>query len=138
MAKGRGKRDTNDNTPSSSQSLDVLLSTPVVVSRPISTMPVSRYDLATETVEILGDDGRTYHPLGPRRPQMRASGQVATLRRVYRNIKHPIGFHNPINVMRCIRRKARREVLFAFNKQLRKGQSGGRYRRNHWSKVICK
>lgn len=132
------KRDNTHSTPSLDTSLDSLLR-PARTVAPVrvSTLPVSRYDLATETVEILGDDGRTYHPLGPRRPQMRASGQVATLRRAYHSITHNIGFVNPKNVIRCVRRKTRRQVLFAFNKQRKKGQSGGRYKRNYWSEYKC-
>lgn len=136
---GRKRDNSSNTTQTQNTSLTVLLRPARMVS-PVNTLPVSRYDLATDTVEVLGDDGRTYHPLGPRRPQMRASGAVATIRRTYssfRKLNHGLHFHNPINVMRCVRRKTRREVLFAFNKQRKRGQGGGKYKRNYWSKIRC-
>lgn len=134
----RKRDDTSTTSYSLDTSLTSLLSPPRMVS-PVEPrrLPVSRYDLATETVEVLGDDGRTYHPLGRRRPQLTASGQVAQLRRTYHSLTHQIGFHDPFNVMRCVRRATRREVLFAFNKQRKRGQGGGKYRRNYWSKIKC-
>lgn len=131
------KRDTTVSTSTPDTSLTTLLSPARSVS-PIKLreLPISRYDLATETIEILGDD-RQYHPLGPARPQQRATGQVATLRRTYNSLNHKIGFNTPDNVFRCIRRKSRREVLFAFNKQRKRGQGGGKYKRNYWSQFKC-
>lgn len=130
------KRDTTDITLNSNQSLTSLLRPARMVS-PIR-LTYSRVDPVTLDVS-LGDveDNRRFHPDGPRRPQQRATGQVATLRRTYASLTHQIGFSNPNNVIRCIRRKTRKEVLFAFNKQRKKGQSGGRYKRNYWSKIKC-
>lgn len=130
------KRDNTQSNYNSDTSLTSLLRPARMVS-PVR-LTYSSYDPITETVS-LGDveDTRHFHPQGPRRPSMRATGQVATLKRSYQSLTHQIGFSNPNNVIRCVRRKTRKEVLFAFNKQRKKGQSGGRYKRNYWSKIKC-
>lgn len=130
------KRDTTHTTPNSNQSLTSLLRP----ARMVSPVRLTYSTVDPVTMEVsLGDveDQRHFHPQGPRRPQLRATGQVASLRRTYPSLTHQIGFSNPNNVIRCIRRKMRKEVLFAFNKQRKKGQSGGRYKRNYWSKIKC-
>lgn len=85
------------------------------------------------------EDRRFFNPLGPYRtpatfgPQRRFRPAV-TYSSSPGNIPIGIGFARPDTVAICVRRKVRREVLFAKNK------SGGRHRRprrNYWSSVKC-
>lgn len=85
------------------------------------------------------EDRRFFNPLGPARapislgPQRRFRPAV-TYSSSPGVIPIGIGFARPNTVGICVRRKVRREVLFAKNK------SGGRHRRprrNYWSSVKC-
>jgi hypothetical protein len=92
------------------------------------------------------DDYRTYHPEGAFRPPLRVYGQPARWREQPTKQRSRIGkvklapghmvFTQPKTVMVCVRRKTRRNVLFAkgFNgrKHLRKG------RLNANSRIKCK
>lgn len=49
---------------------------------------------------------------------------------------HRLGVDQPVHVVRCVRRKQRREVLFA-KRRTRKG-SGARRRRNQFSNTHCR
>lgn len=47
-----------------------------------------------------------------------------------------LSFVNPDRVIRCVRRRVRREVIFAHNQQ-RKGSGARNRRRNEWSSIHC-
>lgn len=51
--------------------------------------------------------------------------------------KSKLSFLRPDLVAVCLRRKARREVLFALDKKPKRGRGGGARRRNKWSNVKC-
>lgn len=53
-----------------------------------------------------------------------------------RSVPSTIAFAKPTGVAVCVRRKTRREVLFAKNRT-GKGARAFRRRRNHWSDVRC-
>lgn len=57
------------------------------------------------------------------------------LSRAKQRLEHRLGFASPLRTLVCIRRKARKEVLFALGK--RRGKGGGRRRRNSYSNVSC-
>lgn len=89
-------------------------------------------------------DLRTFHPLEEMRPlfsTVRKASRVLPYNvNVGRNRKANVltfaerfRFADPRKVAVCVRRKQRREVLFA----LRKTGAGGRKRRNQWSNVKC-
>lgn len=95
----------------------------------------------------LVDDRRTFHPERAYRPALRFSGVKATVglvdkhssqpgRRVLRQTRAPIAFKAPEGVVVCVRRKQRREVLFALNRTGR-GSKARRRVRSFWSGVSC-
>lgn len=87
------------------------------------------------------DDRRTFHPQKLSRPAKLVSGaphrlKIKTGTRTPKSaLPHSVGFSAPAKVLICIRRKTRKQVLFAL-KRTRKG-SGSRKTRNYWSDVKC-
>lgn len=53
------------------------------------------------------------------------------------HLSRRVGFSHPWQVIVCIRRRRRREVLFALNKGGRGGNKRRHVRRNFWSEVRC-
>lgn len=53
------------------------------------------------------------------------------------HISRRVGFQHPWQVMICIRRRRRREVIFALGRAGAGGRSERRVRRNEWSEVRC-
>jgi len=90
------------------------------------------------------EDRRSYHPEGVARParSFRSSRHRLTVsepsQRAVRT-SNPrvirVGFENPREVLVCVRRKRRREVMFAFNKAGKVGQK--KPRRSFYSSVKC-
>lgn len=85
------------------------------------------------------DDRRRFHPLGDRRP-IRSFDRFVSPRRVVSpnprvRVPTAVAFANPRKVFLCVRRKIRREVMFA------KGGAGSRKmrrpKRNQHSNVRC-
>lgn len=101
--------------------------------------PVMRVDLRPIS------DRRLYHPLGAVRPALSLSGNPHRL--VYgRNSKvtavtrwpvAAVAFHAPKRVVICVRRKRRKEVIFALGRAGR-GGSFRKPRRNFYSSVECR
>lgn len=82
------------------------------------------------------EDRRFWTParrLAPPRAMPRAAARLVPSRRRLSSWLH---FAIPDRVAICVRRKIRREVLFA-NKLTRRG-AGGSKRRNEWSAISCK
>ncbi|AYQ58218.1 hypothetical protein [Microviridae sp.] len=106
----------------------------------------STFDRAPDVLPRLSrlsllEDRRHFHPLGPVRP---ALSLLSTRPRIVVRKRAPGGkfalsphlsFEVPKSVAVCIRRKQRREVLFA-NKKTR-GGAGSKRRRNFWSLIRC-
>lgn len=97
------------------------------------------------------EDRRTYHPQGKARParslnksQHRlaiATSKPAHVRSAKRSVgqarlPHAVQFEAPKQVLVCIRRKARKEVLFALRKT-GKGARAKRHRQSYYSNVRC-
>lgn len=82
------------------------------------------------------EDRREFHPARRLRPARMVSGLPAPHKQKSKSFQamQP-SFAVPKGVAICVRRKERREVLFARRKT-RKGSGGGR-RFNEWSKVKC-
>lgn len=130
-------RKRDNQTPSS---LTSLLSPP---PRPLSPLPLPTINTVLTEIE----DNRRFNPdpwpmttLGTPasvRVSQRGVNLRGNLRKLHAGTKSPLLFSGPKGVIKCVRRKSRREVLFAFNKQRKRGQNGGRYRRNSWSKIKC-
>lgn len=126
------------------------------------TSPISnrRLPFAVTTHQKFGftnlrtfEDRRTFHPEGPIRPALRFSGVPARLRlrrsltrrsRPQKNFsglrpesgRSLVAFRDPDRVLICVRRKMRREVLFAKRKTGRGGQKPPKY--SWFSKVTCR
>ena len=112
--------------------------------RPVVLSPISLPLTAFE-------DRRTYHPLGPQRGAVSFSGaqhglrtvdrktsdRFAGLRKFPSQTKALIGFDTPVHVLVCVRRKRRKEVLFAKRKTGRGGARQRRPRKNWFSNVHC-
>nr|QJB19853.1 MAG: hypothetical protein [Microvirus sp.] len=85
------------------------------------------------------EDRRDFHPEQAARPARSFSRSVHSLAVPrQRGGRLPIGvtFENPTKVLVCVRRKSRREVLFALG-QTGKGSALGKRRRNHYSEIQC-
>lgn len=109
---------------------------------------VSRTHVLPLTDLRLIEDRRDFHPLQDYRPAgvfvFREARQVVPKRvvtRPYRpvwpgtSLSHALQFNVPQEVALCVRRKQRREVIFAKRKYGRNGAR--RYRRNRFSEVSC-
>lgn len=137
MAKRR-RREVSTPTPS----LTVRLSPS---ARPLVAPSPSRTIL--QDIE----DRRTFHPLGNARPARFSTGgpshlttkdrpahdRFAGIRKFNSGTKAAVVFAAPDNVAICVRRKSRREVLFA---KRRAGKGGARRRaprRNWFSAIKC-
>ena len=85
------------------------------------------------------EDRRRYHPLNVHRPTMRVDGR-RTERLVLDGSRDPLRYHklafrDARNVVTCVRRKERREVLFATGGASKRNK---RKRRMTWrSKIRC-
>lgn len=102
---------------------------------------------------VLVSDRRLYHPLGdvapvfaPKRSQKRIVENVAVrhprngnkkVQFSKRSRRYKFSFAVPKKVELCVRRKQRREVLFAV-RRTGKGARSVRRRRNYWSGVTCR
>ena len=133
--KHQKQRDTSD-IATDSDVLRQFIKKQSVVPRPIVTPPPPK------PLRLL-EDRRTFHPDKMTRPagavtkkatRLRA-GRSSSISRPHGPLPHHVGFSIPKQVAICIRRKIRKQVLFAKNKT-RKG-SGSRRNRNEWSDIVC-
>lgn len=88
----------------------------------------------------LVEDRRHYHPLGPARSPRVFSGHPVKPHVVRpsrgRSVPAKVRFAEPRKTLVCVRRKERREVLFARGRT-GKGSGFGRKRRNKQSEITC-
>lgn len=111
----------------------------VFLSRPLTGRLISNSPKAFDPLTEV-EDRRTYHPLDAFRPAMDIGGTQTTQRVVKKSFKRqlPFGlsFGVPETTAICVRRKTRKEVLFAKRKT-GKGKSRRRPTRNWFSKIGC-
>lgn len=102
------------------------------------------YRLVSPAPLTLYQDLRTYHPEGPFRPLFSSPRPAARIvgkalkssRTRWGEGPHPgLTFAAPNKVLLCVRRKRRKEVMFAKNKAGKRGQR--KPRRNYWSSISC-
>ena len=120
--------------------------------RDVSTIASSSAVYRNVSRPVLLSDRREFHPLGdvapvysPRKSQRKiVEKKVVTQpnrNKVGRARKqkayYKISFGVPRKVELCVRRKQRREVMFAM-RRTGKGSRAVRRRRNYWSGVSCK
>lgn len=140
MARGRGSSATSNEV--ANDPLSPLLD-PVLPVQPLSPLPLPSELLPLTEIEDL----RFWHPdsdpdalltSGVPTPivERRSANSARRMTRRAIFLSRPtLAFHNPLNVVTCIRRKARREVLHAL-KKTRAGR--GRGRRRTWrSNIRC-
>lgn len=143
-ARRRAKRDaTAVASPSLSQLLSPIKPTP----RPIVTTAPKKLTKI--------EDRRTYHPQGPQRPARsvqkahhklraisarRSSPQVVKpprrLRKAVQKLSDRIGFEGPRKVLICIRRRMRKEVMFALGKT-GAGAKARTHHQSYYSSIRC-
>lgn len=94
------------------------------------------------------EDRRSYHPLGRARPAIYATGALKLKDRSPSKLQKKYGFrprsqtnailtfHRPSQVALCVRRKQRREILFA--KRRTGGGGRGPRRRNWTTQISCR
>lgn len=131
MAKGSKSRSSANGTPSS---LAELLSPAPAAISPLND-PVMLGQLYHGNYDDPSLDLRVYHPNAQNRPAptpVRSANRIVTGQNLIAT-----RFNLPNLVGICVRRKLRREVLFALNRQTRGGRGGGRRHRNRFSKVHC-
>lgn len=80
-------------------------------------------------------DGRHYRPDTRYAPPLAVRRSAAMVKPYTSGPLHGMRFADPKLVALCMRRKTRREVIFAFNKS-RKGASAPK-RKNFWSRISC-
>lgn len=107
----------------------------------ITNMPMLRSVKKFDYTPIM--DRRIYHPEGIYSPVYTKFAQPTKIKevrtRVYTrptvSFRHDFGFANVSQVITCVRRKIRKQVLHAFKKTGKSGQRTPRY--NYLSKVRC-
>lgn len=128
----RGQRDDN------SLSLETLLAltTPI---QPFSPLPSLAHVPSQRSQFNEIEDGRRFVP-GPSRSRLFAGSsaplKIGSKRPSQRGPATGVAFASPVHTVRCVRRKERREVIFALRKR-GKGAAARRRRRNYWSNVSC-
>lgn len=155
MAKGKGSsRSTNSNSGSRrdhSINSSPIATFQVPVFQPLPLLPTSPLSRLSEV-----EDRRLFHFEGPNRPALLDDGTLARTHvvdrnknrnrvkprafrfgpKIYSQTKAIVAFEAPERVAVCIRRKARRQVLFA---KQRAGRGGLRKPRRTWlSKISCR
>lgn len=117
-------------------------------------LPLSYSNLTINPTLRFYEDRRTFHPEGRFRParsfnKTRHRLVMSDYRKTRKNIKRnnfiksygppiSVGFREPERVLICVRRKRRREVMFALNKT---GKGKGRQKRprySEYSKISCR
>lgn len=129
MAKRRGRKE-NGQRDVLTPSLDTLLDFP-------DPAPLPRVSPRTNPLTL--EDRRVYHPLRKAAPPASVSleSRKLVVPRVQRKNSPTLAqFNLPRNVSVCVRRKQRREVLFATRRTGR-GASKKRRTRNQFSDIRC-
>lgn len=137
------RRSRRHSRPSKRETNVIRSHSPVRLSRPVS----HRVVLTSHSIPLTTfEDRRTFHPAPHIRPAFstfRPSARVVARNPVAPAHRHPfqtkavLGFAQPRDVMVCVRRKQRKEVIFALNKT----GKGARAREHRWtdhSNTSCK
>lgn len=156
MARGRGQRD------GSTVSNDPLLS--AIMAPPVSVSPVDPLDWEVGAVQAANlmamEDRRLYHPEGVNRPavlpgssDLVTRGTTSYVANYFKNLGYDLSgrryvdrarnyvgaglaFRDPSRVAICVRRKIRKEVIFALSPHRRIGSGKGKRRRRNWASSI--
>lgn len=146
-----GKRKANQSN--SAQRDDSSIATDYEVLREFITKPKPYTPVVAPPLHLPSFDARKWHPEPvrpvseprsasrltlPRESAVRRSGGRSDPpeRTAARALPSQLTFSQPKQVSICVRRKARREVLFAKAKT-RKGAGASRRKRSQWSNIQC-
>lgn len=143
MSKGsrRRRREVNTTIPSLTVSRH----------RPLSSPSVSLVSPLAQSYLQEAEDRRAYHPLGPSRPARFSTGgnstitlrdkpshdRFASVRRFASGTRAILAFGAPDRVALCVRRKSRREVMFAKRYAGLRGPKRHKPRRRWHSSISC-
>lgn len=123
-----------------SPSLEKLLRPPILKQNPpLTAFSPSPTKILKNTLRDI-EDRRTWHPQADKRPARSITRSqhklVIPKSSGSRPLPKRVQFDAPKQVLICIRRKRRKEVLFA-KKKTGKGSRARRHRHNYFSEVIC-
>jgi len=136
MAKGSSTRGSAYGSPSSLTSLlSPSKQTQAIVTAAPAIFPSASSLRPYTLIEPWGveSDGRFHNPT---RRSAKPSSLINAATRLHQTATHAVGFAQPDRTAICVRRRVRKEVLFARNRTGSGGRSKHR-RRNFWSKVKC-
>lgn len=140
MARNRRKNthtDERDTSDIASEPLQKLLRPQIQHTAPV--VHPSPTKILKNTLRQI-EDRRTYHPQGAQRPARSLERSqhrlVIPQKKNAPRLSNRVQFDAPKRVLICIRRKIRKEVLFAKRKT-GKGARARRHRRNYFSEVTC-
>lgn len=119
-----------------------------ITSRQNSYVPLSRLLRPHVTFPSFGslsrrlldfEDRRSFHPARTNRPVVSRVGRsrIGVARSLLPDVPAAVRFVNPRNVIVCVRRKMRKEVLHALKKTGGRGGKNRRPRRNSLSNIHC-
>ena len=130
-----GERDTSEIASEPLQKL--LRPSPIIKNTPIAAFSPTK--ILTNTLRDI-EDRRTFHPEGQKRPARSLNRSQHRLvlpdKKTSPSLPHRVQFDAPKKVLICIRRKQRKEVLFAKRKT-GKGARARRHRRSYFSEITC-
>lgn len=95
---------------------------------------VGSFPTVEDPVDARSRPGRAFHQVTLSAPPRVRAGE----RRRVPVLPRSLAFRSPQRVNRCIRRKDRREVLFALNRAGYSGSTRGPYRRTFYSNYSCR
>lgn len=133
MARGRRRRREANRAGA----ISLIRSLTVPLPRP----PIIRFSPLPSSAMRQVEDRREFHPSGRARSARLVDGRSAAIQVGRPSRSRPqalpagVRFSMPWRVMMCVRRKRRREVMFAKGKAGRRGQRPPR--RNYYSEVSC-
>jgi len=142
MARNRrnnhSKPDERDDSSIASDHLSELLRPPKIQHTAPVAIPSPAKMLKNTLRQI--EDRRTFHPQGNKRPARSLNRSQHKLvladKKTNPRLSNRVQFDAPKRVLICIRRKMRKEVLFAKAKT-GKGARARRHRQSYFSEVKC-
>lgn len=160
--RNRRQRVANGTPTTTLGEIDSLLSEPLEPGELVD--PNNAPDLVLEATLQEIEDRRQWGPEGGRSAPRSVSGEPARVIRPteigrvvartrefmefpermqakmmapFERVKSAFGFDIPGKVIQCVRRKVRREVMFALPERRRRKGAGANRRRNEWSDIKC-
>lgn len=143
--KKRNRKAQRDvTTPITTDPLEAVLRPTTVDTKPDLTTKIAKtVDQVSHLVESF-EDLRRFDPQHQVRRRITTAGKIAYKKMVpakrraqLRELRTRAEYVNPNNVYVCIRRKLRREVLFALDHMRKGGRGGGKRRRTEQSNIKC-